>query len=369
MHDGDEATIEIGTDGRHSVGYRAIDAAGNSSSRHTASVRVDRTPPETVAFEAPDPADPTLVRVVVADATSGIAGGRIELRRAGGDWQRTTTSLANGRLVTRLDDATLSAGAYELRAVVADVAGNEAIGTLRTDRSPAALTLPLRRRTTLTVRRSGRSLRAQLTAGGRPLPDRALSLTQRLRGRTKWRRVCGKRIVVLASGGISSSAPPTSSAPAASATSSAGGCALRTDGAGRVEARLPVGPSRTVRVSFAGDALLLPARGSVTVRTPASARIRATPRIVPAGGAVRFAGRLRGGHVPRTGKLVELQARVRAGWRTFATLRTDRRGRFHHVHRFSTSAGGTYWFRVRVRHETAYPFESATTRVLAVRVT
>jgi len=90
---------------------------------------------------------------------------------------------------------------------------------------------------------------------------------------------------------------------------------------------------------------------------------------VPAGGSVRFTGRLRGGHVPRAGKLVELQARVGAGWRTFATLRTDRRGLFRHTHRFAAVSGGrTYWFRVRVRRETAYPFESATTRPLAVRV-
>jgi hypothetical protein len=213
------------------------------------------------------------------------------------------------------------------------------------------VSLPLRRRTTVTVRRSGRTLRAQLTSAGRPLADHPLSLTQRLRGATRWRAVCGKRIVILASS--SHSAP----------------CALQTDAAGRVEIRLPAGPSRTLRISFAGDALLLPARDSASVRTPASARLHASPRTIPAGGAVRFTGRLRGGHIPRGGKLVELQARVSAGWRTFATLRTDRRGRFRHTHRFSAVASdGTYWFRVRVRRETAYPFERATTDPLAVRL-
>jgi hypothetical protein len=191
----------------------------------------------------------------------------------------------------------------------------------------------------VTVRRSGRNLRAQLTAGGRHLAGRELSLTQRLRGRAKWRTICAA-------------------------------CTLRTDRRGRVEVRLPARPSRTVRVSFAGDALLLPARGSASVRTPARARVRAKPRTVPAGGAVRFAGRLRGGHVPRAGKLVELQARVGAGWRTFATMRSDRHGRFHHVHRFTSVSGGrTYWFRLRIPREAAYPFERATTSPLTVRVT
>ena len=88
-----------------------------------------------------------------------------------------------------------------------------------------------------------------------------------------------------------------------------------------------------------------------------------------AGGAVRFSGRLLGGHVPRAGKLVELQARVGAGWRTFATVRSDRRGRVRHTRRFApTSAGRTYRIRLRVRREQSYPFETATSRVVAVRV-
>ncbi|HTE63316.1 MAG TPA: hypothetical protein VK631_23375 [Solirubrobacteraceae bacterium] len=358
---GDEAAIDVAGDGRHTVGYRAVDAAGNSSTRHTVAVRVDRTPPETVAFEAPDPADPTLVRVVVADATSGVAGGRVELRRAGADWRRVATSLEAGRLVTRLDDAALRSGAYELRAVVTDVAGNEAVGTRRSDGSPAAVTLPLRRRTAVSVRRSGRALRARLTLDGGPLAGREVELAQRLRGRATWRPVCGRTIVIAASA--------TARAGIASPSAAGSGCALRTDAAGRVEVRLPAGPSRTLRVSFPGDALLLPARGSASVRTSARARVRATPRTVAAGGAVRFTGRLRGGHVPRSGKLVELQARIGAGWRTFATLRTDRRGGFRHSHRFATVSGGrTYWFRLRVPREAAYPFEQATTRPLAVRV-
>jgi hypothetical protein len=90
---------------------------------------------------------------------------------------------------------------------------------------------------------------------------------------------------------------------------------------------------------------------------------------VPAGGTVRFSGRLLGGHVPRAGRLVELQARVGAGWRTFATVRSDRRGRLRHMHRFAaTSSGRTYWIRLRVRREPAYPFETATSPAVAVRV-
>ena len=369
IHAGDEGTIEIAADGRHTVGYRAIDAAGNSSARHGSPVRVDTTAPETVSFEAPDPADPTRVRVLVADATSGVAGGRVELRRAGGGWRRIATGLEDGRLVARLDDAMLRAGAYELRAVVSDVAGNEAVGTSRADGSPATVTLPLRRRTSLAVRHSGRTLRARLTGGDGALAGRPLVLTQRLRGRSRWRTVCGKRVVVIAS---APGAPrgTASGAPGAADRAWPPACAFRTDAHGRVDVRLPRGASRTLRVSFAGDALLLPAIARASVRRAARARFRVTPRAVPAGGAVRLHGRLRGGHVPRTGKLVELQAQVGAGWRTFATVRTDRRGRFHHIHRFLPMSGGrTYSFRLRIPRESAYPFELSASRPLAVRVT
>jgi hypothetical protein len=119
--------------------------AGDIDGRGVA-VKVDGTPPETVAFEATDPADPRRVSVIVADRTSGVASGRIELRRAGGVWKPVATRIEHDRLVAQLDDAALRAGAYELRALVADVAGNETVGTRRVDGAPATLRLPLRRR-------------------------------------------------------------------------------------------------------------------------------------------------------------------------------------------------------------------------------
>jgi hypothetical protein len=50
-------------------------------------------------------------------------------------------------------------------------------------------------------------------------------------------------------------------------------------------------------------------------------------------------------------------------------VRSDRRGRIRHAHRFSTAGGGrTYWLRLRVRRESSYPFETGTSRSVAVRV-
>jgi hypothetical protein len=166
-----------------------------------------------------------------------------------------------------------------------------------------------------------------------------------------------------------SAAPSPTAFPATASAAPARSCTLRTDPAGRIEVRLPRGPSRTLRMSFRGDALLLPASGKAAIRTPARARLRVTPAVVRAGGGVRFNGRLLGGHVPRAGKVVEVQALVGAGWRTFATVRSDRRGRLRHRHRFApTSAGRTFWFRLRVPRESAYPYETGTSRAVAVRV-
>ena len=167
----------------------------------------------------------------------------------------------------------------------------------------------------------------------------------------------------------SSTASGGTAAPAA-ASSPAAGCPIRTDDAGRIQVRLAKGPSRTVRLAFAGDPLLLPAHRGTHIRTRASGWVHAHPSRVPAGGLVRFAGHIFGGHIPAGGKVVELQARVGTGWRTFATVRADRRGDFRHVHRFgATSAGQTYRVRLRIRPEAAYPFERGTGRPISIQVT
>jgi hypothetical protein len=345
---GDDGAVDIADDGRHVLTVHAVDGAGNRSSPHAVRVNVDRTPPEIVAFEREDPADPALVRAVVSDATSGVVRGGIALRSPGGDWQPMETSLRDGRLLARIDDARLRTGAYEMRATAFDAAGNERVGTARVDGAPAAVTLPLRRPVVLTATRSGAKLTLRLSVDGKPLAAREISLLQRTRGRTLWRPVCGKRVIILAA---------------------AAGCPLVTDAAGLLRVRLSRGPSRTVHAQFDGDPLLLPSRADTMVRTPARVRLRATPAAVRAGGSVRFSGRLRGGHLPARGKVVEVQARVDGRWRTFAAVRTDRRGRVRHAHRFKpSSTGRTYWFRVLARRESGYPFETGTSRAVAVRV-
>jgi hypothetical protein len=130
----------------------------------------------------------------------------------------------------------------------------------------------------------------------------------------------------------------------------------RTSRKGGFSFKAPPGASRTLRFGYrshvndtANTATL-----DVLQRVRASATLHASRRFVARGGRVTFRGRLRGGYVPRRGKLVELQATDRGRWRTFALVRSNRRGSFHYRYRFSGS--GRFAFRARVRFERAYPY-------------
>jgi hypothetical protein len=146
---------------------------------------------------------------------------------------------------------------------------------------------------------------------------------------------------------------------------------VRTDAAGRYRIRVPAGPSRVLRVAhraYLGD----PGYAS---HTDVSHRVRArvdlrrlTPHI-PLRGTARFAGAVRGGYVPRRGKVVELQAHDGGRWRTFATLRTRRNGRFTARYSFRRSTvARSYRFRARARYEPSYPFLLGVSRAVRVRV-
>ena len=102
---------------------------------------------------------------------------------------------------------------------------------------------------------------------------------------------------------------------------------------------------------------------------PAASSICVDRRAVRNGDAVVFSGRLDGGHVPEGGKLIDLQAYYRGRWRTFATPRSDARGRWSYRYRFGATRGTVrYRFRARIRREAAYPFELGYSRRVRVTV-
>ena len=128
------------------------DAAGNQQSANASQpvkLRFDPEPPQ-LGFEAPSADYPTRVAVQATDRISGLNSGQIELSPAGsGGWQELPTSREGDHLVTRVDDAALPAGEYELRASASDMAGNIGATADRLDGQPMRLRLPLRTTTAM----------------------------------------------------------------------------------------------------------------------------------------------------------------------------------------------------------------------------
>ena len=123
------------------------DAAANRQPENASvpvTMRFDPEPPQ-LGFEPPSAADPTLVSVAVTDKVSGLAGGQIEVSRQGsGSWQALATVRNGSRLVARIDDSRLPAGAYLLRATARDQAANQNSTDKLLDGRPMVINLPLR---------------------------------------------------------------------------------------------------------------------------------------------------------------------------------------------------------------------------------
>jgi Bacterial Ig-like domain len=336
--------------GEYSLRIWLEDAAGNTDSARAGdavALRFDDEPPSAL-FEPQDPDRPTRVAVAVSDRGAGVAAGGIELRGEGQRaWRELDASLQGGVLSADVDDLALPDGLYEVRAHVRDAAGNERTSDRRRDGSRMQLRLPLRiasgialsagrgAHAALALKRRRARVRGALRAGGEPLRAVVVTVAEQLRTGGRWRAL----------------------AP------------LTTDPAGRFPFTVRDGPSRTIRFTYAGTARIKPATGELRMLVAARSSIGADHRFVKNGQAVRFTGRLLGGLVPRGGKLLDLQAHYRGSWRTFATPRTDGRGRWSYRYRFGATRGTVrYRFRARIRREAAYPYELGYSRTLRVTV-
>lgn len=337
-------------DGAHAVTLQAVDASGNVG-EVTRTLHVDNNPPGAF-FEPQRTNDPRAVVLAVSDTASGTAGGRIELRPAGsqGVWRPLASALTGGRIVATLPPG-LGEGVYEVRARVADRAGNERATASRKNGARMLLTIP-----------GDSRLRAGILGrGGRPVGRLRVGPGERVRtaGRLAARRgepIAGAKVTILS-------------------RDSVGGAAWRRVGAARTNREgafrhtVPAGPSRELRFDYDGSRQHRPATGRAGVTTPAATSLRASRRRVKTGDRVRFRGQLEGRPISRTGKLVDLQAFYRGRWRTFAVPRTDARGRWDHRYRFGATTGVVkYPFRARVPREDGYPYASGRSRVVKVVV-
>jgi hypothetical protein len=68
-----------------------------------------------------------------------------------------------------------------------------------------------------------------------------------------------------------------------------------------------------------------------------------------------------------SGKLVQLQVKVRGRWQTFANPHAKRNGAWTYVYKF-TGSPGRYVFRARIPSQANYPFATGHSASASVRV-
>ncbi|HEX8084351.1 MAG TPA: hypothetical protein VF529_08675 [Solirubrobacteraceae bacterium] len=125
--------------------------------------------------------------------------------------------------------------------------------------------------------------------------------------------------------------------------------------------------SRTIRFAYRWQR-----GGEVVADASLVLRVRAVVRLAVRlrGVVVKYAGRVRSGPLPRGGKLVVLQGRVRGGrWQTFASRRATRAGVFRGAYRLKIRRPGVrLQFRARAVAESGWPYLEGKSRVVTRRV-
>jgi hypothetical protein len=350
------------------------DAAGNTQPQNAsvpARLRFDPEPPE-VGFEPIATQDPTRIAVQVADRLSGIEGGEMEMSRVGsGVWQPLASTLEGDELVTRIDDASLPAGEYQLRATATDRAGNQTSSESRVDGQPMKITLPLRVPTTVDAgvlahhlvtkvvhRRGKRHVKKHQVSETGPQATVEFGAKAEFSGQLldkSGNPMAGASIAVW-------QAIPEEQGETQVAT-------LTTGSDGGFAYEVTPESSRRLRFVYAGTATSLPAEGSAEVLVHAASTVKVTPTHVLNGGSVTFSGEVEGRPLPQAGKLVELQVRLTHEWSTFRTIRTDPEGRWSIEYPFKRTCGKEeYKFRARLPGEGGYPLEPGQSHVVDVAV-
>ncbi len=364
---GDTATFTVADEGSTRIQFWARDLAGNindgvqpGEEKHaapgTATVRIDRRPPTVEFSRRVDPGDPELFRATVRDTDSGLDFGTISYRAVGGkgEFTKLETETEGNHLAARMPSDDLASGGYLLRAEATDRAGN--VGDTASSGSGMTVSVPLKRAVRLTAsygtrkRPAARStasygershIQGRLTNGGRPVAGARLVIDERFatgsRRKMRWTR-------------------------------------LRTDGTGRYATSVKAGPSRMIRVRYAG---------SRTNRRTSSRELRLTvkdrisfgiePRVLRNRGRVTMSGRVegKGALKPSAGKLVAIQYfdPSRARWRPVEVLKANRRGAFRYEYRFRTiDYAQRIIFRAVSLPEAGWPYASSTSRRRSVIV-
>lgn len=337
------------------------DAAGNTDPANASELVLgyDDTPPD-VAIVPTNPDDPTHLVVNASDDVSPIVRGAVEIQRHGSStWRTMPTDVTSSGLTATIDDEVLTSGDYDVRVHAWNAAGLERSTDTWTTGERALLTLPLRVGTRVRLgaaKKSGSGPRAKTVLVKRPV----ISYGRRV-------RLTGQ---LVAPGGNPLVGVPVQVSSRLDARGAAwrSVAELRTDRSGHFRYRVARGPSREIQFRYSGTATIKPVTRTVRVAVRASTSISVSRHNVVNGDTIRFRGKVRGGHLPSS-KRIELQFFARGKWRTFASTRANRRGRWGYTYRFDGSRGTVRWrFRALITPETGYPYATGHSRRVAVTV-
>jgi hypothetical protein len=138
-------------------------------------------------------------------------------------------------------------------------------------------------------------------------------------------------------------------------------------------ATLPPGPSRIIEASYPGSPTILPATGSATVITPAKIVLTSvTPDRAPWGSTVRITGRVLGGYIPASSKLLRLDLGI-VGIPGLSKIQgipnVSPDGTFTTTYKFARYRGVVrFWLQVSSLAEADFPFSPSHSRRWIVTV-
>jgi hypothetical protein len=349
------------------------DAAGNQQPENVSlpvKLRFDPEPPK-LGFEVPSTTDPTRVSVQVTDLISGLGGGEIEISRVGsGVWQALPTSQETSHLLTRVDDATLPAGEYELRATAHDQAGNLASTSQRLDGQPMKVKLPLRVASSLRAGAIGKKrVRSTVHHG-----DKSHKVTRTITvlkprakvGFDRHIRFAGV-LTDRAGNAVAGASVQVYSTPLEEEEALVD--TLTTGAHGHFDYAIDARASQTLRFAYSGTSTRLPAEGKVALLVSARSTFSINRSRILNGQSVVFSGRVQGRPLPVRGKLIELQVWLSDEWSTFRTIRSKADGSWRIPYRFQRTCDLEHFrFRPRLPGEGGYPLEAGHGPVLALIV-
>jgi hypothetical protein len=354
---GSTTSAPVAAEGVHQVKFWARDLAGNTQTTpNTATVRVDETDPRAAFTNGQDPDDPDKLVAPVSDALSGVVGGTISYRQAGGSsWKELETALVGDQLVARVDSGDMRPGVtYQFRAQATDRAGNTVTSNRKQNGELMKVVGPFRALTEVVDLRVNGKAKTRVKYG-------------------KGAKVTGA-VVRQSGGSVAGAKVVVTETYAEGSKTKTRSTEVATNGDGRFSVVVPKGPSRTISARYAGDRRYL-GSSSAAAKLAVKGKVQLkVPKRVSSRKGITFKGKIgtKGAKLTKRGKRLEVQVHVGKKWKAVGkSIRTNKKGKFKLAYKFTADYphAVTYEFRAKVLPERGFPYLPAKSKVRKVTVT